>query len=138
VTTRRSFCFILLVLFSLACSHETGSKRDESLVALAEKVREEWQASKIGGDVAVQFGLRKRQEDIPAYGQAVAHEPTREIRAILVSEVNDIVITFGNGSVEYWTLTDTSGKLRKAFRAEPGKPASDVAVTEVQPRLRRR
>jgi hypothetical protein len=45
------------------------------------------------------------------------------------------VVTFGNGSVEYWTLTDTSGKLLKAFRAEPGKPASDVAVTEVKPRF---
>jgi hypothetical protein len=33
---------------------------------------------------------------------------------ILVTEANEMVFMFGNASAEYWTLTDTSGKLRKA------------------------
>jgi hypothetical protein len=60
---------------------------------------------------------------------------TKEARVILVTEANDIVVAFGTGSIAYWTLTDASGKLQKAFRAEPGQPRTAVAVSDVQPRF---
>jgi hypothetical protein len=133
------FFSVLLTCLALVlvagCSRETRPTNEQSLAALAEKVREHQEATKIGGDVVVRLGLRKRPEEIPAYGKAVSHEATKETRVIIVTEANDIVVTFGTGSVAYWTLTDTSGKLRKAVRAEPGRPESDVAVSEVQPRF---
>jgi hypothetical protein len=54
---------------------------------------------------------------------------------ILVTEANEMVLMFGNASAEYWTLSDASGKLQKAFRAEPGQPRTAVALADVQPRF---
>jgi hypothetical protein len=50
----------------------------------------------------------------------------------MVREANDIIVAFGTSSVAYFCLSDLSGKLRRVFMAQPGKPESDVAVADAQ------
>jgi hypothetical protein len=100
---------------------------------VAEKVREKHETTRLGGDVALRLGLRDRAEEIPAHGQLASDG--KEHRAIIVTDANDIVLIFGTSSVAYFCRTDISGTLRRVFMAQPGKPESHVAVSEVQPRF---
>jgi hypothetical protein len=100
---------------------------------LAEKVREKHETTKIGGDVALRLRLRDQAEEIPAHGQLVSDG--EQHHAIAITDTNDIILIFGSSSVAYFCRTDLSGKLRRVFKAQPGKPESDVTVSEMQPRF---
>jgi hypothetical protein len=128
----RPFLSLLLVavLLSAACSREIGSKQGP-LSALTEKVREKQETTKIGGEVALGLGLRA--EEVSALGHLVSDG--KEHHAIMVTDANDIILIFGSSSVAYFCRTDLSGKLRRVFRAEPGKQETDVAVSDAQPRF---
>jgi len=77
--------WVALVL-SVACSRDINPERVRSLSALAEKVRDKRETTKIAGDVALRLGLRDREEEIPAHGQLVLTKRQ-------------------NKPVEYWSLT---------------------------------
>jgi hypothetical protein len=53
----------------------------------------------------------------------------------MITDTTDIIRIFGTSSIAYFCLTDLSGKLRRVFRAEPGKQKTDVAISEAQPRF---
>lgn len=120
-----------VVLSASSAFDQVGPTKDGPLLALAEKVREKRETTKIGGDVAVWLRLRDQEEEIPAYGQRVIDQE-RKRHAILVTEANDLIVIFGNASFAYFCLTDSSGKLRRVFRAEPGKEVTYPAVSTVQ------
>jgi hypothetical protein len=124
----------LLPWFSLILSAcQVDSKTDGPLFALAEKVREKRETTKIGGDVALRLGLRDREEEIPAHGQLVSDG--KQHRTIMVTDADEIILIFVSSSFAYFCLTDLSGKLRRVFKAEPGNREIYAAVSEVQPRF---
>jgi hypothetical protein len=129
MNTARSFSVLLTslapVLFA-ACSPDSRSKH-EPLSALAEKVREKRETTKIGADIAQGLGLR---EEIQVHGQLVTDGTERH--SIMITDANDIILIFGTSSVAYFCRTDFSGKLRRVFVAQPGQPQTRVAVTEAQ------
>jgi hypothetical protein len=137
----RPLVYFVLTFLALALStsmffdQETSSKTHGTLVALAEKLREKGEPTKIEGTIAVWLWLRDQKEEIAAHGQIVNDSVRGQNHAIGVTDANDIVLIFGTSSVAYFCLTDFSGKLRRVFRAEPGKQATDVAVSEVQARF---
>jgi hypothetical protein len=64
----RSF---LLTLFVVVLSAPSAcSKQDAPLSALAERVREKQETTKVGTDIAQRLGLRQ-EEEIPAHGHLV-------------------------------------------------------------------
>jgi hypothetical protein len=77
--------------------------------------------------------LREQKEEIPAHWQLASDG--EQHHEIAITDTNDIVLIFGTRSIAYFCRTDLSGKLRRVFKAQPGKPESDVAVSEVQPRF---
>jgi hypothetical protein len=128
--------FLALALFTwLLFDQKPSYKTHGTLVALAEKLREKGETTKIGETKAVWLWLRDQKGEIAAHGQIGNHSVRGQNHAIGVTEANDIVLIFGTSSVAYFCLTDFSGKLRRVFRDEPGKQKTDVAVSEVQPRF---
>jgi hypothetical protein len=125
--------FALILTTWIVFDQDIGSQTHSPLAAVAEKVREKQETTKIGKDAALRLRLRDQAEEIPAHVHLVSDD--KQHHAIAVTDANDIVLIFGTSSVAYFCLTDLSGKLRRVFRAEPGKQDTDVSVSEVQPRF---
>jgi hypothetical protein len=124
--------FVAVVHFG-ACSQEIKPEKDQPLAALMEKVREKQETTKVGADIAVGLGLQNPHAEIPAYGQLWSDG--KEHHMIMVTDANDVIVSFGTSSVAYFCLTDVSGKLRRVFGAEPGNEEINVSVSDVVPRF---